>query len=54
MAKHEISENEWKEMNEKQRIMALMAQGMSYKEAWELSEAEKLSDLPEELLPLFV
>jgi hypothetical protein len=52
MKVHEVSENEWKEMSEKKRIKVLMAQGMSYREAWELSESKRVSDLPGQLLPL--
>jgi hypothetical protein len=51
---HEINDNEWKEMNEEERITVLLTYGMDRKEAWELSDAKRVSDLPGELLPLIV
>jgi len=47
-----VTEKEWMEMNEKEKIAILEEQGISYREAWELSESKRLSDLPSELLPL--
>jgi len=54
MRDHEISDNEWKEMNEEERITVLLTYGMCRKEAWELSDADRVSDLLGELLPLTV
>ena len=39
---HEIRDNEWREMNEEERIAVLLTYGMSRKEAWELSVAERV------------
>ena len=51
---HKITIKEWKKLNERERIWIIMEQGVSYREAWELSDAKKPSDLPGELLPLVV
>lgn len=54
MREHEISDDEWKEMSKEERITVLLTYGMCRKEAWELSDSERVSDLPGELLPLTV
>jgi hypothetical protein len=48
---HEISDNEWKEMNEEERITVLLTYGLDRKEAWELRDTEHVSNLPRELAP---
>jgi hypothetical protein len=55
MEYHEVTDDEWKKLSLRQRIKVLKGTGISYREAWELSDiSETLSDLPGELLPLEV
>ena len=54
MKVHKISQKEWMGMDENERITVLEKTGISYREAWELSECERVSDLPGELLPLHI
>ena len=55
MEYHEVTEDEWKKLSERQRIKVIMEQGgVNYREAWELCSAEKPSHLPEDLLPVEV
>ena len=51
---HELSDNEWKKMNEEERITVLLTVGLDRKQAWEVCDVEHVSDLPGELLPLMV